>query len=737
MRRLSFRKSLLVGCAMAGALPALAQGPVQAAGAAGEAVAGEIVVTAQKRAQNLQDVATPVSALGADSLKALGRQDATALAGQLPSLQVNSYSPTTVVFNIRGVSQNDFADSQEAPIAFYNDEVYVASLGSISGQTFDLERVEMLRGPQGTLFGRNATGGLVQVITAKPTRSLAGFGTLTFGSYGQVATEGAISGPLGEHVRARLSFTSDHHGGYIKNRIGPDLGNSKFYGLRGQVQADLSERGTLTLKGQWLRNDNERSGGLYSFVAAKPNADGLGEAVAPNEDFFGSGPGADPFGYAEPDDDPFTGSYDRIGSFARTVYSFTGRYEHKFDDFTLTSITDYQRLTKNYGEDTDMSPNPIFNYDVGQKLYQLSQEIRLNGNSGPLTWLAGAFAMHITSDNDYQITSPAGVLPRQNYGGRLTTDNWAIFGQAEYALLPQLTFTLGGRFSSDLKKLRFTHATDGVRDFTFNPASDPTLARQRFNDWSGKAQIEYRPDDGILLYAGVSRGTKSGGFGTQAFTPIVASSLPFRSEILTSYEGGAKLTMFGRSTTLNLAGFHYDYKDYQAFISVGLSLFIVNRPATVNGFEAELNSRPIDGLNLRLFATWLDTNIKDVTLPSGRVTDRVLPQAPEFSLGGSLRYEFPAGPGKLALQTDWKYDSSQYFSTLNAPIDRERSRAVGNMRASYTLDGGAWEFAVFANNVADRRYRIYDLDLSLGLGDANQSYARPRWIGGSVTYRLP
>lgn len=730
--------ALAAGCVWAQEVPQTS--PASApptASPGGETALAEIVVTAQKRRQNLQDVAASVTSLGRTALAALGHQDSTALATQLPSLQVNTYSPTTVVFNIRGVSQNDFADSQEAPIAFYNDEVYVSSLGSISGQTFDLERVELLRGPQGTLFGRNATGGLVQIVTAKPTATLDAFETLTFGSYGQVATEGAIGGPLAEGLRARLSFTTDHHGGYIFNRIGPDLGNSKFYGLRLQVAADISDRDTLTVKGQFLRNDHERSGGLYSFIAAKPNADGLGVALGRNENFYGTGPGADPFGYAEPDTDPFTGSYDRIGAFDRTYYSFTARYEHKFDSFTLTSITDYQNLHKAYGEDTDMSPNAIFNYDTGQRLYQVSQETRLGGKTGPLNWLIGGYFLHITSDNNYQITSPAGILPQQNYGGQLTTDNWALFGQAEYAITSQITATLGARYSNDIKRLDFSHQTDNILDFIFNPQHDPLLARQRYSDWSGKAQIEYRPVRGILVYAGVSRGTKSGGFGTQAFTPIDPATLPFRSEVLVNYEAGFKLALFNRTTTLNAAGFHYDYDDYQAFNFVGLSQFIVNRPAKVNGFEAELNSQPVGGLNLRMFITYLDTKVEGITLPSGRVTDRVLPQAPRVSLGWLARYEFPIGPGKLALQSDWKYDSAQFFSTVNAPIDREGPRVVGNARASYQLDGGKWEVAVFANNVGDRRYRVYDLDLSLALGDANQSYARPRWIGGSITYRIP
>ena len=697
--------------------------------------ADEIVVTAQKRAQGLQDVAASVTALGANALASIGRQDVTALAGQVPSLQVNQYSPTITIFNLRGVSQNDFADSQEAPIAFYADEVYVSALGAISGQTFDLQRVEVLRGPQGTLFGRNATGGLIQIVSAKPSRELEGFMTVTVGSYGQVATEGAISGPLGERVRGRLSFTTNHHGGYIENRIGADLGNSKFYGFRGQLAFDVGDDGELTLKAQYLRNDQERSGGLYSHVAARPNADGLGVALGRTEDFYGTGPGADPFGYVEPDNDPFTGSYDRIGSFDRTAASVSARYVQPLGDVELTSITDYQSLDKRYGEDTDMSPNGVFNFDTSQNLNQFSQELRLAQQADRFNWLAGAYYLSIRTDNAYMISSPLQILPRQDYGGRLTTDNWSVFGQFEYKFTDTLSGVIGGRYSNDVKTYDFFHQTDLVPDFAFNKGTDPALARQKFKDWSGRLELHYQPNRDVLVYGGVNRGTKSGGFGTQAFTPINPATLPFRSEVLTSYEMGAKFTLFDRTTNLNASVFHYDYDNYQAFSIIALSQFITNNPAEVTGAEFELVTRPVRGLTLQLFGTVLDTKVRGIVLPGGRVADRVLPQAPELSIGWMGRYEFAAGPGRLALQTDWKYDSAQFFSTFNAPIDRERARVVGNARIEYRLDNGI-ELAVFANNMLDRRYRIYNLDLAGPLGLSNQAFARPRWLGASVSYRF-
>ncbi|KQY66603.1 MULTISPECIES: TonB-dependent receptor [unclassified Sphingomonas] len=695
---------------------------------------GEIVVTAQKREQKLQDIGLSVTAIGGAMLDAVGRQDMTALAAQVPGLQVASYSPTITVFNIRGVSQNDFADSQEAPIAFYNDEVYVSALGAISGQMFDLERMEILRGPQGTLFGRNATGGLVQAITKRPTRELEGYATLTVGSYGQIASEGAISGPLSERVRARLSFTSDHHGGYIENRVGRDIGNARFYGGRLQVEADVGDSGTLLVKLQGLRNDHETSGGLYSHVAAGFDADGLGFALGPNEDFWGTCGGCDAFGYKEPDKDPFTGSFDRIGFFDRKYWSATVRYEQDFGGAKLTSITDYQDLRKRFGEDSDMQPSPIFHYDTAQDLYQLSQELRLSGDTDRFTWLAGVYGLKIKTDNDYQIDAAPILGLLENYGGRQKTDSIAFFGQAEYKLSDLLSFTVGGRYSWDRKTYDFAHAENGVQDFVFNRATDPDLAKQTFKNWSGKVQVDYRPTDDVLIYASVNRGTKSGGFGVQAFTPIDPATLPYDQEVLTNYEAGYKLTLLDRKVTFNGAIFHYDYKDYQAFTLQGLSQIVANVPARVTGIESELVLRPARGLMLSGFLTWLDTKVKGITLPSGRVTDRKMPQAPKWSIGGMARYAFPVGPGQLALQTDWKYDASLYFSTFNAPIDRESSRIVGNARISWATDDDHWTIAAFVNNLTDKEYRIYNLDLGASFGFANQSYARPRWFGGSVGY---
>ncbi|HKX23321.1 MAG TPA: TonB-dependent receptor, partial [Rhizorhapis sp.] len=527
MARSVFKAVLLSTAAatLAAAPPLFAQG-------AGNSSTGDgldIVVTAQKREQNINDTSLSITALGAAGLEALGRQDVTALAGQVPGLQVNQYSPTITVFNLRGVSQNDFGDSQEAPVAFYNDEVYVSALGAISGQTFDLERVEVLRGPQGTLFGRNATGGLVQIVTAKPTGSFEGFITLTGGSHGQFATEAAISGPLSDRVRGRLSFTSNHHGGYIDNDIGPDRGGTKFYAGRAQLEADVGSRGKLSLKLQGLRNDHDRTSGAYSHVALGVNEDGLGYALAADEDFWGTCAGCDAFGYRDADGDPYTGSFNFDGRFNRKYWSATLRYDHEFDGFDFVSITDYQDLEKSYSEDTDMSPAPVFVYRTNQDLYQLSQELRLSGKSDKLTWLAGLYGLKIVTNNVNQVDLLSGTPDSlvADYDGRQKTESLAVFGQVEYAFAPEVSLILGARYSWDWKEHWLTVVQtyfDGSSDrFEFNPTLFPDLAKLKFDNYSLKAQVDFRPTDGVLIYAGVNRGTKSGGFGVQSFIPDPAT----------------------------------------------------------------------------------------------------------------------------------------------------------------------------------------------------------------------
>lgn len=714
--------------------PAMAQDVSSSVNAAAANESGDIVVTAQKRTQNAQDVGISVSALDKTVSNTVSTAGIASLANHLPSLQVSNYSPTITIFNIRGVSQNDFADSQESPIAFYVDGAYISAMGGISGQMYDLERVEVLRGPQGTLFGRNATGGLIQAVMAKPTDYLDGYLKATVGSYGQFSAEAAIGGPLSNHLRGRVSLITNQGGNYIDNAAGPSLGGERNYGARLQLAGDVGSGGKFEFKYQYLRNDHERNGGLYSHAAAIANADGLGEFVGSNENPYGTCNGCDMFGYRQAGG-PHSVAFDGPNFFDRTYHDVTLHYEQDLGAVTLTSISDYQHLKKAYGEDADMSPAPIFKYTTGQNLDQYSQELRLAGDSERLHWVLGGYAIRIDSQNNYN-TDLSALGLSEIYGGKLTTSSLASFGQVEFKASDLFTLIGGLRYSWDIKKYDFSHAENGVTDLVFNQSTVGSLARNPSGLWSWKAQVNVTPSKDVLFYAGVNRGTKSGGFGTPAFYTSDLASIPFKPEVLTNYEAGLKLTLLGGLAHFNTSAFYYDYKDYQAFQLVNLALAVSNTQARVKGIEFQADVRPVKGLSLSAFATILDTRIKNVVLPGGRIADTKMPEAPAFSAGFSATYSAPVGPGDLTLGTDWKYNSSQYFSTFNAPVDREPSYIVGNAHVSYALDSMPLELSVFVNNLTDKEYRLYNLDLSGPFGFTQQTFARPRWFGASLTYRF-
>ena len=359
------------------------------------AVLEEIVVTAQKREQSLQDVGISVTAFSGNQIRELGYTNTIDIAAQTPGLGIIQYHPTLTTTNIRGISQNDFADHLEPPIAMYVDEAYVSAMGAGHAQLYDLQRVEVLRGPQGTLFGRNATGGLLHYLSATPTEDPEGYLEFTYGSYDQKKFEGAVSGPLAENLLARVSFAGNFHDGVAENRIGPDVRGSEHYALRGQLEFRPAENVTLNLKAHYA-NDDDEHGNAYTHTPISANEDGLGYEISPDSFVNGFCPGCDFYGYRDPDDDPFTGSYDYTGEFRRSIAGISGRLTWDMGNVTVTSITDYLQMNKNYGEDTDGSPNPVFVFITDQDFEQFSQELRLNGEAGEnLRWTTGFYYLDI------------------------------------------------------------------------------------------------------------------------------------------------------------------------------------------------------------------------------------------------------------------------------------------------------------------------------------------------------
>jgi iron complex outermembrane receptor protein len=707
----------------------------------------EITVIAQKREQSLQDVSISVSAFSGDQIRKYGMTSLSELGAITPGLVVWEFgnSPTVSVFTIRGVSQNDFADHNEVPNAVYSDGVYMSFIGAIGSQMYDVERVEVLRGPQGTLFGRNATGGLVQVINRKPTEDFEGYAELTLAEHNQVKFEGAVSGPLAPTLLGRLSVSTNRYDGFVKNRIGPNAAEDEQYNGRLQLLWQPGDSVSALLSLRASRVDNINVAGYDIRPAARdPGNDNLIDFVPnniPNPTcpmLYGINAPAgqtDCFGYTEADDDPYTASFSE-GNLARSFYGASLTVDWSAGAADITWITDAQWIDKAMTDDTDGTPLPVLHVVTDQDAVQFSSELRASGQAGALRWTAGAYFLLI--DGDYITGFDSGLFGaavRNAY--ELETMSEALFAQLEYQVADNWTLIGGFRYTWDQKDFAFRPNCSGPGCIFFEaPGSAQVLglvAEQNTSDYSGKLGIDWQPMDALLIYTSVTRGTKAGGFAGPVLAAQAPGALAYGSEVLWNYETGFKWTLPGGHTRLNASLFYYDYNGYQDFDLVGLTQTITNKNAEVFGGEVELASSPAKGLNMSLGVSVLDATVKDVTLPSGRIADRNMALAPSLSVTGLVRQEWAVSFGYISLQGDMKYTSARHFRSLNHPALREGGYAVVNARFGFESQDQHWGIAAFVKNLTDKKYRAYAFeDLSVN-GVVNANYGAPRWFGITAT----
>lgn len=717
----------------------------------------EITITAQKREQNLQDVGISVTAFSGDQIKEVGFTSTTDVAALTPGLNISQFHPTTTNTVIRGITQGDFSDHLEPPIAAYIDGSYVSSMAAAHVQMFDVERVEVLRGPQGTLFGRNATGGLIHYISKKPTDEFSGYGELLVAEYNQVKLEGAVSGPLSDKVRGRLSVASNNHDGYLKNRIGTDLREADTYSLRGQLEFDLTDDLELRLKSYYSKNDEV--GNAYSHQPSSNVPDGLGRSIGQNElgvfgSFFdptgASGTfttctGCDAMFYREPDSDPHTGSFDNPGKFSRTISGVSAQFTWILGDTTLTSISDWFDMDKEYSEDTDSSPLLAGHFGSGAGYKQLSQEFRLEGDLDRLHWQAGLYYLDIEAKEYAEMDNNNPTyfgLPVGDPGGFfytradsvVDTQSYAVFGHLEYEINTQWSVTGALRYTEDDKKMDWALFDNFGSDQQINSSINSDLSELTFENMSAKVGLDWRPNDDLLVFASYTRGHKSGNFSTPFFALTVPlSNIPHDEEVLHSYEVGFKGTLFDGGARLNGNLFYYDYEDYQVFTFPNLSLMVVNLDAKAVGGEIELVANPLDGLEVLLGASFIEGEIFDVPRSNGAIRDMDMPYAPGLGFNGLVRYEWAVLDGTMAVQGDFNYNGDFCFTASCSPTEEEDSYVVGNARISYTTGDEKWKISAFVRNISDKEYRVYALDNSV-VGFTASAFAPPRWFGGSVSY---
>ncbi|ODU21944.1 MAG: hypothetical protein ABS87_04340 [Sphingomonas sp. SCN 67-18] len=713
--------------------------PAQAA-PADQGVFADIVVTAQKRAENLQDVGISITALSGEALGTLGLHNMQQIGQQVPGLQLQTFTPVLTVFNLRGVSQNNFQDNLEAPVAVYINDVYVGSMNAIGQQMFDMERVEVLRGPQGTLFGRNATGGLIHYVTrGADEQQLNGYAEASLGEFDSYSVEGAVGGGVTPGLRLRLAGRYEHSDGYVKAGFNPILDRKALgrtshgangWALRGSAQADLGPDTTLDLIAAYSRDHDVPTGQYTVRFAEADEETGLGINAGP----------------------PITGDVHRHASdedtfFNRKVFSGTAKLTSKLtDDVTLTSISNYTSMKKFYIEDAG-GGLVFFPFQTVADFKQYSQELRLSGETDRMRWQLGGY--YLNMDFDGSFTAEGAPITGEEDGRivgttRLRSKNWSLFGQAEYDLAPEWTAILGLRWSQDNKHIRFQTRgfnLDGVPDgsvlfdFADAIAADPLFKdhdRIDYGDVAVRAQVNYKPSDDLLVFLSYNRGIKGGNWSPSPSVDL--ANFRHKNEVLNSYELGFKSTL-APGLRLNATAFYYDYQDYQAFALTGLQPQVTNSDATVKGGEIELFAHPAHGLDLSLGASFLDSDVDFVpaVFPGTGTENAKLPQAPGASLNGLVRYGLDLGAGELAFQVDGRFNSAQYLEGTNSQVSHQEAYAIANASISFTAPGDAWQASLWVKNFTNSEYLLYNLDLGLA-GFVEQIYGPPRQFGGTVRF---
>ncbi len=792
---------------------AIAASVMLSAGISQAEILEETIVTAQKREQSLQDVGIAVTAFTGDQLSTLGVTESFDIAAFSPGVHISgNLAGQNTQFTIRGVTQNDYNDIVEAPNAVYLDDGYIPIAQGQTFAVFDIDRVEILKGPQGTLFGRNATGGLVHYLSRRPNlEEVDGFVDVMYGQFdteadaNQVRIEAAVGGPLASQVAGRVALMLNKQDGYLQNLYpladfgaasvgagasnspgpgaGADLGDDDTRAFRGSLLFALNNAMSLSLAVNYAKS--EVATGPYQSKATVGVLDpggelidvvdaGAGETratIAADGSDGGSdqgnsgtlGPpfgrpvaGGDFFGYIDPDGDDFTFS----GDFAfedngeTETAGINANYEWIVNDALIfTSITDYKDYEKLLFIDVDAAPvNQLANY-AGVDASSFTQEFRLNIETENSRWVAGFYYLNIDSESDNGLKAPLNSLPVV-FGGfppagangvdigvdaALQTDSYSLFGQMETDLSERLTLIAGLRIMQEEKDVNMNqtfYASTGNNSIHDGEVLFPGRAAPYKDDssdtlWAGKLQFDWHASDDLLLYAGINRGVKAGSFNAPipGGLPFPDTALPYDEEVLTSFETGFKATLFGGTTRFNGTAFYYDYKDYQAFLFTGVSGVVVNADAENQGIELELQTSPIEGLDMLLNFSWFDATVKDVPL---RIGSPIAPQdrdptyAPELQAMGLVRYAWPALGGKLAIQGDVSYSDEYYYNLRNFDADKFDSYVMVNTQLSWQSANEKWTTTLAARNVTDERAGIQGFDLATLCGCNEVSYRAPR-----------
>jgi outer membrane receptor protein involved in Fe transport len=727
--------------------PVIAQTGTPASSVAGapaaDATGGDIVVTAQRREQSLLKVPLAISAISGQGLTTKGITNSAQLATAVPNLQVNSaYGNTQPNFSLRGVSvANEYNSNQASPIGVYMDDVYLASRTAHGMGLYDLDRVEVLRGPQGTLFGRNTTGGAINFITKQPT--LQGDNGYLQGGYGNFntwTTQGAIETTMADdQLGFRIAGNYAHGDGTFDNVYPGGRRPNSRNTLQGRASLRIRpDGGPLDIK---LQVFGGRDRGTQAPV-------------------FGLQPFRQGLGFYQVDEN-------RIGFNKTSAYGVTANISYTLSDAVkLTSITNYGGGKQNLQQAADGSPLDVLDINWRSNFRQFSEEARLNYESGKLKLVTGAFYGwdRTVTDNTFDIGSA--LAPGVNGGFyqhyKQVRRSYALFAQGDYNITDKLVATIGLRYTWDRNRYEDGHAFLFAGDVggaetplattvpcggvagtcAYDPNARYNIQGQN-NALTGRAALSYTFDNGVLVYASYNRGYRSGAFNGGGYTSSVGITY-IKPEQVNAYEMGVKGRFFDRKLTLSAAGFYYDYKNQQVQDTrPGPVSFLVNAPKSqIYGAEAEASLRLLPTLTLNASFGYLHTEYKELTLQGTDLSGNRLPFAPKFTAQGGFDWTvMKIADGDVVLSPTVSYFSQQFFSPFNdinaagtGQVNSElQQKGYAKVNASLAWVHDNLTLRAWVNNLTNKKALGYGLDLR-GAGFPYNFLVPqdPRTFGGTV-----
>lgn len=660
----------------------------------------EIVVTAQKREQRLQQVSASVTLLTREFVDAAGIKNVSDLGLYVPGMVVSTNGTSGRVY-IRGIGNNlDFLGSQGA-VAVHTDGVYQSRPWGVFYDFIDIERIEVLRGPQGTLYGRNATGGAVNVISAAPTEELTAAATISVGNFDAINLKGSLSAALSDNISGRLSLSRKLRDGFTDN-LNPGfdyLDDEDLTVARGELKISAADNLVFRLLGQYLARDTEG-------FAVVPTVDGLAASLG-----------------AQSNIDPFQVRHNTEPFFEVDNYGLTAIATWKINsELALESISAYSNNSVDYHLDTDGTEVDAVHFANREEHEQFSQELRLysTSNGGPWTWQTGLYYLiEDTSDNGIVFLPAFGFdIP---VGGAVDVNAFSVFAQGTYRFSDRFGLTLGIRYNTESKTMTSPVFADDKSSWT---------------DWTPHIALEYQLSNDAFFYASITKGFKSGGYN------ILGGGERVDPEYVWSYEIGSKVDWFDNRVGLNAVLFYSRYDDQQVNTFTGAGLAEIDNAAksTIFGIELEgvaaLSARTDIGFTASFLNAKFDQYLAaDPFLGAVNLSGSRLSNAPEFSLTFSGDYTLPLkSQAAVTVHVDYVWQDDVKYDVFDNARTNQSAYGIANAGIWYAAPKRNWKVGLWVRNFTDKQYFISHAKLNFTPDGTLSWTGEPRTVGVELSF---